>query len=53
MKAEMLDLRRSHWPSMCGEHFSEVLREGIDLLLEEEMVLNSRSSTTRVSFFIG
>jgi hypothetical protein len=35
-KAEMLDLGRRHWPSMSGEHFSEVLRESIDLLLEEE-----------------
>jgi len=36
MKAEMLDLGSGHWPSMCGEHFSEVLREGINMLLEEE-----------------
>ena len=36
LKAGMLDLGCGHWPSMCGEHFSEVLREGIDLLLEEE-----------------
>jgi hypothetical protein len=35
-KAEMLDLGRRHWPSIRGEHFSEVLRESIDLLLEEE-----------------
>jgi hypothetical protein len=36
VKAEMLDLGRRHRLPMCGEHFSEVLREDINMLLEEE-----------------
>ncbi|MGF9758294.1 hypothetical protein AAII07_24135 [Microvirga sp. 0TCS3.31] len=35
-KAQMLDLGRRYRLSMRSEHFSEVLREGINLLLEEE-----------------
>ena len=32
----MLDLGRRHRLLMCGEYFSEVLREDINMLLEEE-----------------
>jgi hypothetical protein len=35
-KAEMLNLGRRHGLSMRGYHFREVLRKGINLLLEQE-----------------
>jgi hypothetical protein len=46
-KAEMLDLRRRHRLPMCSYHFGEVLREGIDLLLEEE---KGSTDGTQLSF---
>ncbi len=35
-KAKSLDPDLRHRRSVLGDHFSKVLREGIDLLLEEE-----------------
>ncbi len=32
----MLDLRRCHWWSVLSDHLGKVLRESIDLLLEQE-----------------
>ena len=56
-KAEALYLGQRHGPPVRRYHLGAVFGKCIHVLLEEEkaarMVLNSRSSTTRVGFFIG